>query len=267
MRRFGDGSKWTPLARNLSAVIALSILIISFTDVGKRLWFPHIYDPELSTALSKPLRLEVTQSGEFEEVQLALRTFHYRAQSRGVAVYSDFFYDTPDWKLYRNGYSYRFRERRGDDGNVDYSLRLKRELRFVKEGAKVVLSDINEEFGERSAAQLRESGADALFVRLDVTSEQDWINAVQTTVSTFGKLDVLVNNAGTGARFTVEDTSEEVWDGQMNVHAKGVFLGTKHAIPEMRRAGGGSRPVGGSYGRIRSYPGNPRAQSQHAGHA
>ena len=111
---------------------------------------------------------------------------------------------------------------------------------FVKEGAKVVLSDINEELGERSAAQLRESGADAAFVRLDVTREQDWINAVKQTVSTFGKLDVLVNNAGTGARFTVEDTSEEVWDGQMNVHAKGVFLGTKHAIPEMRQLGGGS---------------------------
>ena len=48
------------------------------------------------------------------------------------------------------------------------------------------------------------------------------------------------NNAGTGARFTVEDTSEEVWDGQMDVHAKGVFLGTKYAIPEMRKVGGGS---------------------------
>jgi len=111
---------------------------------------------------------------------------------------------------------------------------------FVREGAKVVLGDINEQLGEKTAAQIRKSGGDALFVRLDVTSEADWVNAVQTTISSFGRLDILVNNAGTGSAHTVEDTTEEVWDGQMNVHAKGVFLGTKHAIPEMRKVGGGS---------------------------
>ena len=56
----------------------------------------------------------------------------------------------------------------------------------------------------------------------------------------FGKLDVLVNNAGIGGQQNVEDTTVEIWDAQMNVHAKGAFLGMKHAIPEMRRAGGGS---------------------------
>ena len=111
---------------------------------------------------------------------------------------------------------------------------------FVREGAKVVLGDINEQLGEKTAAQIRENGGDALFVRLDVTSEADWVNAVQTTISGFGRLDILVNNAGTGSAHTVEDTTEEAWDGQMNVHAKGVFLGTKHAIPEMRKVGGGS---------------------------
>ncbi len=132
---------------------------------------------------------------------------------------------------------------------------------FVKEGAKVVLSDIKEELGEKAAQQIRESGGDAVFVRLDVTNEHDWISAVQATVSTFGKLDVLVNNAGTGARFTVEDTTEEVWDSQMNVHAKGVFLGTKHAIPEMRKAGGGSIiNVSSIYGLV----GSPASTAYHA---
>ena len=111
---------------------------------------------------------------------------------------------------------------------------------FVREGAKVVLGDINERSGEKTASQIRESGGDALFVRLDVTDEKDWINAIQTTVSSFGKLDIVVNNAGTGSPYTVEDTTEEAWDGQMEVHAKGTFFGTKHAIPEMRRVGGGS---------------------------
>jgi NAD(P)-dependent dehydrogenase (short-subunit alcohol dehydrogenase family) len=111
---------------------------------------------------------------------------------------------------------------------------------FVREGAKVALADINEEMGEKSASQIRESGGEAIFVRLDVTSEDEWINAIKTTVDAFGRLDILVNNAGTGAPYKVEDTTVEIWDGQMNVHAKGTFLGTKHAIPEMRRVGGGS---------------------------
>ena len=111
---------------------------------------------------------------------------------------------------------------------------------FVREGAKVVLSDVNEESGQKTAAQIRAAGGDALFLRLDVTSEQDWKNAIETTVSSFGRLDILVNNAGYGVLATVEETTEEMWDGQMNVHAKGVFLGTKHAIPEMRKVGGGS---------------------------
>ena len=111
---------------------------------------------------------------------------------------------------------------------------------FVREGAKVVLGDINVELGERTVAALREDGHDALFVPLDVTSEADWQHAVETTISNYGRLDIVVNNAGTGARSTVEETTEEMWDGQMDVHAKGVFLGTKYAIPEMRKIGGGS---------------------------
>ena len=111
---------------------------------------------------------------------------------------------------------------------------------FAREGAKVVLTDINQESGQQTAAQINESGGEATFLRLDVTKEQDWIDAVRATVSSYGRLDILVNNAGTGARYTVEDTTEEVWDTQMNIHAKGTFLGTKHAIPEMRKVGGGS---------------------------
>ncbi len=111
---------------------------------------------------------------------------------------------------------------------------------FVREGAKVVLGDINEPLGQKTAAQIRESGGEAIFVRLDVTSEEDWVRAVEATMAAFGRLDILVNNAGTAAPYTVEDTTPEIWDGQMDVHAKGVFLGTKHAIPAMRRSGGGS---------------------------
>ena len=111
---------------------------------------------------------------------------------------------------------------------------------FFREGAAVVLGGINDESGEKTASQIREDGGNALFVHLDVTSAKDWAAAVRTTASRFGGLDVLVNCAGTGSRHTVEETTEEMWDEQMNVHAKGVFLGTKHAIPEMLKRGGGS---------------------------
>ena len=111
---------------------------------------------------------------------------------------------------------------------------------FVSEGARVVIGDILEEEGGRTEAEINESGGECLFIRLDVTSESDWQRAVDATVARFGKLDVLVNNAGIYRTERVEDTSEELWDQVMAINAKGVFLGTKHAIPEMRKAGGGS---------------------------
>ena len=111
---------------------------------------------------------------------------------------------------------------------------------FVSEGARVVIGDVLEEEGRRTEAEINETGGECLFIRLDVTSASDWQRAVEATVSRFGKLDVLVNNAGIYRTERVEETSEELWDQVMGINAKGVFLGTKCAIPEMRKAGGGS---------------------------
>ena len=118
---------------------------------------------------------------------------------------------------------------------------------FVREGAKVAIGDILDTEGKQIEADINESGGECLFVHLDVTSEEDWLHAVESTVSRFGKLDVLVNNAGIGStrgpdgqRVSIENLTEAQWDLVMDVNAKGVFLGTKHAIPEMRKAGGGS---------------------------
>ena len=112
---------------------------------------------------------------------------------------------------------------------------------FVREGATVVLTDIADETGTRAAEALRADGAEVRFRRLDVTSETNWKDVIESTVSDFGRLDVLVNNAGT-ANDTglLEHLSEAIWDGEMAVHAKGVFLGTKQVIPVMRAGGGGS---------------------------
>ena len=112
--------------------------------------------------------------------------------------------------------------------------------RFAREGAQVVIADIKDEVGEQTAAEIRAEGGEALYVHLDVTEEGDWIAAVAATVDRFGKLDVLVEAAGTSIRYKVEETPVEAFDLEMAVHARGAFLGAKHAIPRMREAGGGS---------------------------
>ena len=111
---------------------------------------------------------------------------------------------------------------------------------FAREGARVVIGDILEEEGHQVEAEINELVGECLFVRLDVTSESDWVQAVAAAAGRFGKLDILVNNAGIFKLGSVEDTSEALWDEIMDINSKGVFLGTKAAIPEMRKAGGGS---------------------------
>jgi len=111
---------------------------------------------------------------------------------------------------------------------------------FAMEGAKVVIGDVLEEEGRKTETEINETGGESLFLRMDVTSEDEWQQAVASTLARFGKLDVLVNNAGIGDTGKVEDTTVEAWDRVMDVNAKGVFLGTKAAIPELRRSGSGS---------------------------
>ena len=111
---------------------------------------------------------------------------------------------------------------------------------FAQEGASVILGDVLDNEGKQVEAEIAEAGGKATFVHLDVTSASDWRNAIDTAVSRYGTLNVLVNNAGILIRKGIEDTTEEEWDRIMEVNAKGVFLGTKQSIPVMRQAGGGS---------------------------
>ena len=111
---------------------------------------------------------------------------------------------------------------------------------LAREGAQVVIGDVLDAEGREVEAEIKAKGGEAVFVHLDVTSEADWQHAVGTAQSRFGRLNVLVNNAGIGGGGRIEDTTVEEWDRMMAINAKGVFLGTKTAIPAMRRAGGGS---------------------------
>lgn len=111
---------------------------------------------------------------------------------------------------------------------------------FVREGAKVVFGDVLDAEGRQVEAELRAAGGEATYVHLDVTSEDDWREAVGTAANRYGALHILVNNAGILIRKGIEATSVEEWDRIMAINVKGVFLGTKYALPAMRQTGGGS---------------------------
>jgi 3(or 17)beta-hydroxysteroid dehydrogenase len=108
---------------------------------------------------------------------------------------------------------------------------------LAREGARVVLADVNESLGREAAKAI---GGDAFFVRHDVSDEASWRAVIDATLARFGRLDVLVNNAGIIIVADIESTTVEQWRKVMAVNAEGVFLGCKHAIPVMRRSGGGS---------------------------
>jgi NAD(P)-dependent dehydrogenase (short-subunit alcohol dehydrogenase family) len=112
---------------------------------------------------------------------------------------------------------------------------------FAREGAKVVFGDVRDAEGRKVEAAIRAAGGEATYLHLDVTSEGDWQAAIQTATGLYGRLDILINNAAIVIpRVPIEERTAAEWDQVMAVNAKGVFLGTKHAIPAMRRAGGGS---------------------------
>jgi len=111
---------------------------------------------------------------------------------------------------------------------------------LAREGAKVVVTDVNVDEGKKTAEGICANGGAAIFVRHDASSEEDWKAAMQATLETYGRLDVLVNNAGIGFLGSVEETTLEAWRKTQSVNLDGVFLGTKYGIEAMRKSGGGS---------------------------
>lgn len=111
---------------------------------------------------------------------------------------------------------------------------------FAKEGAKVVISGIQEDQGLRLVHEINSLGGESLFIKLDVSSENDWIAAIQATEKSFGKLDILINNAGIIQRYSLNSTTVSSWKQVMEINSMGAFLGCKAAIPAMLKAGGGS---------------------------
>ncbi len=111
---------------------------------------------------------------------------------------------------------------------------------LCENGAQVILTDLDAEKGEKTAAELNASGGKAMFIQMDVTGEEDWRRAVAEAVEKCGRLDVVVNNAGINIRKPVEEMSIDEWVTMMKVNTGSAFLGCKYAIPVMRSQGGGA---------------------------
>ncbi len=115
-------------------------------------------------------------------------------------------------------------------------------LLFAAEGAKILVADVNDDGGEETVRLVKEQGGEAAYAHADVSRAADCEGMVRAAEDSFGRLDVMFNNAGImhGQDDNAETTSEEVWDLTMAINLRGVYLGCKYGIPALRRSGGGS---------------------------
>ncbi len=114
-------------------------------------------------------------------------------------------------------------------------------LLFAKEGAKVVVTDINEEHGNSVVKEIEAYGGDAIFIKADTSKAEDSEMTVKKTIEKFGQLDIAVNNAGiSGPTEPIGEYSIEAWDKVISINLSGVFYGMRYQIPEMQKAGKGS---------------------------
>nr|MBC8419597.1 SDR family NAD(P)-dependent oxidoreductase [Desulfobacterales bacterium] len=113
-------------------------------------------------------------------------------------------------------------------------------LRFGQEGAKVVVADLDDAAGQEAVRQIKEAGGEATFVHTDVSRSEDCRLLMEESTKAFGRIDILVNNAGIYVQGGITDTSEEDWKRILAVNLDGVFYCSRHAVPYMIKAGGGS---------------------------
>lgn len=112
-------------------------------------------------------------------------------------------------------------------------------LLFAQEGARVAIADVDQTGGEESVQMINEQGGEAFFMHIDVTSSDDWKCLLKETIEKFGSVHILFNNAGIGnSHLHSVDMSEEEWDRVIDINLKGVFLGIKYTVPELKKYGG-----------------------------
>jgi NAD(P)-dependent dehydrogenase (short-subunit alcohol dehydrogenase family) len=130
-------------------------------------------------------------------------------------------------------------------------------IAFAREGAKVVVADRNKQDGERTTQEIVSEGHQAQFAQLDVSKEAEIAQMVADTVARWGKIDILFNNAGVLLVKPIEEMREEEWDRVMAINVKASFFAIKHAVPHMRRTGGGAILNTGSIASLAGQAGTP----------
>jgi NAD(P)-dependent dehydrogenase (short-subunit alcohol dehydrogenase family) len=114
-------------------------------------------------------------------------------------------------------------------------------IRFAREGARITIADLDSFNGEETVRQIKENGGEAFFLKTDVTVSSQVKGLIDFTVTQFGSLNIMFNNAGIGnSEVRSIDLTEEEWDRVMDINLKGVYLGIKHSVPELINAGGGA---------------------------
>ena len=133
---------------------------------------------------------------------------------------------------------------------------------LAREGAKIVVSDIDEEGGKKVVQQIKEDGGEAIFIKQDVAKEDEWKNVIETTLKTFGKLHILANSAGIGLGGTVEEVTLEDWKNLIDINLNGTFLGTKYGIKGMRKTDEGGSII--NFSSIEGLIGDPNLPAYNA---
>lgn len=133
---------------------------------------------------------------------------------------------------------------------------------LAREGARVVISDLDDAEGHKVVKQIQEEGGEAIFFKQDVASEASWKDIMNAITSTYGKLHIVANSAGIGVGGNVEEVSLEDWKRLMSINLDGVFLGTKYGIQAMRKHGEGGSII--NFSSIEGIIGDPNLPAYNA---
>lgn len=129
-------------------------------------------------------------------------------------------------------------------------------LLFAREGARVVIADVQDEAGRATAAAIENQGGAALFVHADVSRAEAAKAMVDAALAHFGRLDILFNNAGVGKHIPFDELTEAEWDRIVDINLRGVFLGCRYGVPALKRAGGGAILNTASQSGLQGHPNN-----------
>jgi len=133
---------------------------------------------------------------------------------------------------------------------------------LAREGAKIVITDVDDENGNKVVQDIKNDGGEAIFIKQDVSKEEEWKMVIETTIKTYGKLHIVANSAGIGIGGTVEDVTLDDWKNLIDVNLHGTFLGTQYGIKGMKETGEGGSII--NFSSIEGLVGDPNLPAYNA---